>query len=76
MYAIRSYYEKSRGSLELAVEDKGIGFDIETVLSRISNRKGMGLASMKERAQLSGGTIAIQSSPETGTRIHVLWPLQ
>jgi len=74
--SIRVQLKKSRGSLELAVEDKGIGFDIETVLSRISNRKGMGLASMKERAQLSGGTFTIQSSPETGTRIHVLWPLQ
>ena len=73
--SIKVYLTKSTGSLELAIEDQGIGFDIKTVRSRISNRTGMGLSSMKERAQLSGGTFTIESSPETGTRIHVIWPL-
>ena len=73
--SIKVHLKKSTGSLELAIEDKGIGFDIKTVRSRISNRTGIGLSSMKERAQLSGGTFTIQSSPEAGTRIHVIWPL-
>jgi signal transduction histidine kinase len=66
---------KVDGSLELAVEDNGIGFDFsETVLGNELN-KGVGLASMKERAKLSGGTFSIDSSTGMGTKIRAVWPL-
>jgi len=74
--SVKVYLKKNRDSLELTIEDNGTGFDLKKIQSRDSNRKGMGLASMKERAQLSGGTFDIQSGYETGTKIKVLWPSQ
>jgi PAS domain S-box-containing protein len=67
---------KNRDTLELMVEDSGVGFDVDKVRSRIAHNNGMGLASMKERAQLSGGSFFIESKPGRGTRIHVSWPLK
>ena len=66
---------KVGGSLELAVEDDGIGFDVSETLSRNEMKKGIGLASMKERANLSGGTFFIDSSTGQGTKVRAVWPL-
>jgi PAS domain S-box-containing protein len=61
--------------VELTVEDNGIGFrDIHPrVLS--TGTPGLGLFSMRERAELSGGSLEIRSSPETGTVIRAFWML-
>jgi signal transduction histidine kinase len=37
-------------------------------------KKGFGLQSMQERAELSGGNYDIESTPGKGTRIRVRWP--
>ena len=68
--------KKTSDSLQLMIEDKGKGFDIQYKQTKIPTRKGMGLASMRERAQLSGGIFTIQTGPEIGTRIVAEWPLQ
>jgi len=62
-------------NLELVIEDQGVGFDPEQMGEGNGGRKGMGLASMKERAYLSGGSFAILSAPGNGTRIRILWPM-
>lgn len=61
--------------IELRIEDNGTGFDLEAVLSKTSDRQGLGLTSMKERAELSGGSFSMQSVPGTGTVLSVIWPL-
>jgi len=66
---------KTAGNLELKIEDKGIGFNSEILAVREHDRRGLGLASMKERTYLSGGTIKILSAPGSGTMIHIVWPL-
>jgi signal transduction histidine kinase len=38
--------------------------------------RGMGLLGMKERAELVGGYIEIESSPGSGTTIYVRVPAQ
>jgi signal transduction histidine kinase len=55
--------------LELAIQDNGYGFQPDEV------RKGFGLSTMRERAELSGGTFAIQSAEGKGTVIRASWPL-
>ena len=56
--------------LELVVADNGIGFEPSEV------KKGcFGLASMRERALIIGGALAIDSRPQDGTRIRVSVPL-
>jgi signal transduction histidine kinase len=49
------------------VVDDGQGFDPKTV----SDRGGMGLASMRERAEKLGGSLTVLSAPGEGTRVKV-----
>ena len=52
-------------SVQLIVEDDGIGFDPPT----ISTSEHIGLSSMRERIELLGGTFAVESLPNQGTTI-------
>jgi len=54
-------------ALEISVEDDGCGFDPETV------KRGFGMAGMRERVSLGGGTLSIRSGPE-GTSLHASLP--
>jgi PAS domain S-box-containing protein len=58
-------------ALHLVVKDSGKGFDVDAV----SQGKGLGLTSMRERVRLVNGTITIRSTPERGTCIRVRVPL-
>lgn len=58
---------KKNNHLELAIADNGIGFDYQAL------PKGMGLVSMKERVELSGGNFALDSLPGKGTTIKATW---
>ncbi|AOV08964.1 sensor histidine kinase [Sporosarcina ureilytica] len=64
---------EQEGNLELHVEDEGIGFDINEGHSKGT---GLGLYGMRERAELVGGRLIIQSKVEEGTRICLKVPLQ
>ena len=57
--------------LELEVEDRGIGFDVEN----LGEAEGLGLVSMSERINLSKGVIKIESKPDAGTRIYAVVPI-
>jgi signal transduction histidine kinase len=61
--------------LELVIRDDGQGFDSQQIKIPEGARKGLGLSSMKERAQLSGGSFSIDSGREKGTTIRASWPL-
>jgi len=64
---------KTGNAIELTIEDNGRGFDAEEVLSRDRSRRGAGLASMRERAESTGGNFAVQSASGEGTRIRAAW---
>jgi signal transduction histidine kinase len=64
-----------KSSLKLTIHDQGQGFNPKRVQSDHSILKGMGLSTMKERAQLSGGSFSISSQPGAGTIIKAQWPL-
>jgi len=66
---------KSPGSLELMVADTGSGFDQEAIPRDEKRSWGMGLSSMRERTELSGGTFAIASVPGEGTTVRASWPV-
>jgi signal transduction histidine kinase len=60
------------GQLELQVRDSGPGFD-----AGASVPDGhLGLAGMRERVEILGGTFDLQSSPGSGTTVLVQLPLQ
>ncbi len=56
--------------IKAAVEDDGRGFE-----SGEEATGGTGLASMKERASLLGGTLDMASVPDRGTRVEIFLPL-
>jgi len=62
---------REAGEIRLAVADDGVGFDRE----QARKRAGLGLASMEERAHLSGGRLRVASAPGMGTEIEVVLPL-
>ena len=62
------------GRIEFTIEDNGIGFDARLRGSARNSGGGLGLSSMKERAEISGGTVAIRSEPGRGAAITVTWP--
>jgi len=56
--------------VHLMVKDLGQGFDLLSAMQGA----GLGLTSMRERARLVNGIIAIDSKPKGGTTIHVHVP--
>jgi PAS domain S-box-containing protein len=60
-----------KGSVLLSLEDDGVGFDPEVV----RGEGGLGLISMRERAHLVKGKLAITSQPGHGTQLTLSIPL-
>jgi signal transduction histidine kinase len=60
----------NRECVEMVVEDDGIGFDPNTV----SGSAHMGLQIMRARAERSGGSLIISSTPGEGTRVEASFP--
>jgi len=58
-------------TLTLAVVDDGRGFN----LLELSDSEGLGVAGMRERASLVGGTLDVYSQPEKGTRVFFKVPV-
>jgi signal transduction histidine kinase len=66
--------ETSQGDLILVVEDDGIGFDPHILAAEQESGEHLGLMAMRERVELLGGELAINSLPGMGTRIMVRIP--
>lgn len=62
------------GVIELVVSDDGAGMDLSEILEN-TTFGSLGLTSMKERAELTGGKFTIESTPGEGTTIRARWPL-
>jgi two-component system sensor histidine kinase DegS len=57
----------------LHVTDDGRGFDL---VKAARHKKSVGLLSMRERAELIGGSLQIQSTPGKGTAVTLLLPVE
>jgi signal transduction histidine kinase len=58
---------KSESTFAFTIQDNGQGFDVENA------PKGLGLESMRERVELSGGEFQIESTIGKGTAIRATW---
>jgi len=65
--------EKKKNTIQLAIEDNGSGFDLKEALSVDSSRRGFGLSSMRERIDLSGGHLSIETGRGKGTAVKASW---
>ena len=53
------------GELLLTIRDNGQGFETD----RLGDADGLGMANMRERANLVGGRLDVVSAPGGGTRV-------
>lgn len=65
------------GRLSVVVEDDGRGFDVAEVERRETPElsEGFGLRGMRERAELVGGTLTLESQPGRGTTVRLEVPI-
>lgn len=63
------------GMARLLVGDDGVGFDTERPHEPRADGSGLGLGSMRERAQVLGGHLSIRSAPGEGTRVSAAIPV-
>lgn len=59
----------SPGEIEASVNDNGDGFDLESVSMNEFAINGMGLVTMKERVEMIGGNLCIESICGEGTKV-------
>lgn len=63
-----------RDDVEVAVMDDGSGFEVGPDLRPAAGQDGLGLLGMRERADLAGGRLRIESTPGRGTTLTVWLP--
>ncbi|HLX12920.1 MAG TPA: PAS domain S-box protein [Bacteroidota bacterium] len=74
-HAVLVSLKEKGSSLGLEISDDGIGIPSEPVKQKPTNGHGFGLISMRERAELLGGTFHLVSTAGKGTMIHIDIPL-
>lgn len=70
---VRMSISEIAGAIRMEISDNGMSFDVaKTMLAK--NRTRLGLIGMKERIEMIGGTLTIQSAPGTGTTVRAEIP--
>lgn len=72
---VRVTLERQEDRLVLAIEDNGMGFNVEQAKTHARTGISIGLLGIEERARLVGGELTVVSSPKTGTRLTASLPL-
>jgi signal transduction histidine kinase len=67
--------QKTESHLNLSIQDNGRGFNLDKAMALKTSHRGFGLASMRERAELSGATFSIDTVTGKGTTIKIVWPV-
>ena len=65
---VRLRVSEQQEAIEISIADDGVGFDPDR------SHTGFGLQGMRERVAMFGGSLDIDSSPGTGTRIRAVIP--
>lgn len=62
--------------ITMTITDNGRGFDLDAATSPEADRDtgGIGLGSMRERAEKLGGALTVHSAPEKGTTVQLVIP--
>lgn len=63
------------GNFELEIADEGRGFDVARVLGPAGDTTGLGLRGIRDRIELFGGRLAMESTPGRGSRLRVVVPV-
>lgn len=71
---VRVQLDMDEDVVRATVEDDGVGFDPGPTLAAAAQRRTIGLSTMKERIEMLGGRLDVESSPGKGTRVAVELP--
>jgi len=63
-----------KGAVQITVRDQGSGFDTEKVLTEQNDEARLGLFSIRERLNLFGGGLTVDSAAGKGTRVSITLP--
>ena len=63
------------GKTMITVKDNGKGFQLQSPMGDLTKSGKLGLAGMKERARLLGGSLKVESEPGKGTTVIVEAPV-
>ena len=76
--AMAAHYSLTRNdsTLDLVLQDNGIGFDMAEIQSGDDARRGTGLSSMRARVEQSLGSFQIETDNGAGVLIRASWPLR
>ena len=70
-HSVSILVERRNGSVIAVIEDDGLGFEVSTS----PGENHLGLLGIRERAELLGGRLTIESNPGQGTSVYVEIPL-
>ena len=73
---IRLRLERRGGVLVLEVRDDGVGFNVGAVDATYSQRGSLGMVNMRERAELVGGSLRVESAEGRGTAVTLTLPVR
>ncbi len=73
--AVSLSLHKNERTVILRISDDGKGFRMHNNNGQTNGHAGLGLISMRERAELLDGTFSVQSAPGRGTTLSVTFPL-
>ena len=65
---------RAPGEFHCCIRDDGVGFDPVAVAK--GSRNTLGLLGMRERLNVLGGTLRIESTPQQGTELKILVPVE
>ena len=72
---VRIELSREESQVTLVVSDDGRGMDLEALADERDTASGLGLLSMRQRAEELGGRLHIESAPGKGTAIRVQVPV-
>jgi CheY-like chemotaxis protein len=72
--AARVFLGRKDGQIEIRVEDRGKGLDPDFPRDRGDESAGFGLFSLRQRLELIGGAMRLESAPGKGTSVTLIAP--
>jgi len=66
---------RGTSELEISIQDDGKGFVVSDAFEKTQKGQCLGLLGMQERVELAGGRLEITSSPDRGTNVFAVFPL-
>lgn len=70
---VRALLESTDNGVKLEITDNGSGFDLDDRQRDFDGTVGLGLRSMRERVDATGGKFEIKATPGKGVEIRAFW---